>query len=40
VLFAHSGDFPTIVLLEFFADGSTEPYFTKELEIVDEEVPD
>jgi hypothetical protein len=40
VLFDHSGDFPTIVLLEFFADGNTEPYFTKELEIVDEEVPD
>jgi len=40
VLFDHSGDFPTIVLLEFFADGNTEPYLTKELEIVDEEVPD
>jgi hypothetical protein len=40
VEFHQVNDFPRIVLLEFFADGDTTPYLSKELEIVDEIVPD
>jgi len=40
IVFHHINDFPRIVLLEFFADGDEEPFLTKELEIVDEVVPD
>jgi len=40
IIFNHVEPYPRIVLLEYFADGNTEPFLTKELEIVDVVVPD
>lgn len=40
IIFHHVDAYPRIVLLEFFEDGNSEPFLTKELEIVDDLVPD
>lgn len=40
VRFDHALEYPRIILLEFFADGNTEPFLTKELEIVDNAIAD
>lgn len=40
MLFQNVNGFPTTILLEFFEDGNTEPFLTKELEVVDGVVPE
>lgn len=40
ILFNHVDGYPRIVLLEFFEGGNEEPFLTKELEIVDDVIPE